>query len=183
MKVLDEELLYLASENTLVNLKADATELLKSYHETETIITNKSTSLLQVLFPVFVGIFGYILVEIQTKSNPKLFWFACIEEIVIFLSCYYLFESLYLKKIALSGVKPSNILHDDIIKNDQTENTLQYLRLRVFGLQNAITACEASHDKRKTNFKNALNIIMIGTSIVVVVFSLVLIGQTLFLHK
>jgi hypothetical protein len=116
MKALDEELLYLASENTLVNLKADATELLKSYHETETIITNKSTSLLQVLFPVFVGIFGYILVEIQTKSNPKLFWFACIEEIVIFLSCYYLFESLYLKKIALSGVKPSNILHDDIIK-------------------------------------------------------------------
>ncbi len=183
MKALDEKLLYLASENTLVNLKADATELLKSYHETETIITNKSTSLLQFLFPVLVGIFGYILVEIQTKSNPKLFWFACIEEIVIFLSCYYLFELLYLKKVALSGVKPSNMLHDDIVKNDENGNTLQYLRLRVFGLQNAITACEASHDKRKTNFKNALNILMIGTSVVVLIFSLVLIGQGLFLHK
>ncbi|HLO43435.1 MAG TPA: hypothetical protein VK175_03810 [Leadbetterella sp.] len=183
MKALNEDLLYLASENTLVNLKADATELLKSYHETETIITNKSTSLLQVLFPVFVGIFGYILVEIQAKSNPKLFWFACLEEIVIFLSCYYLFESLYLKKVALSGSKPSNMLHDDIVKNDKNENTLQYLRLRVFGLQNAITACEASHDKRKTNFKNALNILIIGTSVVVVIFSLVLIGQALFPHK
>lgn len=183
MKALNKDLLYLASENTLINLKADATELLKSYHETETIITNKSTSLLQVLFPVFVGIFGYILVEIQTKSNPKLLWFACLEEIVIFLSCYYLFESLYLKKVALNGVKPSNMLHEDIVKNDQNENTLQYLRLRVFGLQNAITACEASHDKRKTNFKNAINILMIGTSIIVIIFSLVLICQVLFLHK
>lgn len=182
-KILNEELLYLASKEILIDVRSEAIENLKSLHESENIINNKATGLLQVLFPVFVAIFGFIINEVSNLRLSKMLIFASILEIIIFLSCFYLFDILVLKKVAILGYKPSNILKSDIVEDSEEENYIHYLRIKVYSLQNAIEKTEISNKSRATALKNALNILLIGTAGLVIIFLLLQFASVLFLHK
>lgn len=181
-KKLDTELLYLASKEILSDIKNEAVDNLKSLHESENIVNNKATGLLQVLFPVFVGIFGFIINEMSNNKTSKLLFFSSLLEIVIFISCFYLFDILVLKKVALVGFKPSNILEKDIVEDTENENHLQYLRIKVFSLQNAIEKTQESNTKRAKSLQNALNILIIGTASIAITFLLYHLACGLFLR-
>lgn len=182
-KELNQELVYKASKDVLVEIKADANELLKSYNDADLFVTNKSMSLLQILFPSFVAIFGFIIVELSNNRMSQLLVFSSIECFVIFLSCYYLFEVLALNKVPTVGTKPSKILQDDIFLSSEQESLLQYLRIKVYGLNCNITVYENAYASRTVNFKKALNILMIGTSLVVFIFVVFQGYQVLFPNK
>ena len=180
---LNQDLLYTASAKVLHEIKIEAIDCLKSYHETENIITNKAIGLLQILFPVFVAIFGFIVIELQNNRNSVILCVASFEAIVIFLAVYSLYEILVLKKVALSGSVPSDVLKLDIVNKSQDENLLHFLRIKIYSLQNAISACQVSHEMRKNKLKMSLNILLTGTCLVLVIFFVCLFLANYVLHK
>lgn len=177
---LNQKLIYKASKDLLAKVKNDADELLKSFHDADLFITNKSISLLQILFPVFVAIFGFIIVEISNNRMSQLLFFSSIEGVVIFLSCYSLFEVLTLNTVPFAGTKPSMMLQDDIFLSSEEESLLQYLRIKVYGLNCDITIYQNSYQSRKASFKKGLDTLMVGTSFVVIIFVLFQAWGTLF---
>jgi hypothetical protein len=171
---LNEDLLYRATKDVLIEVKNEAVDCLKSLHESENIVTNKANGLLQVLFPVFVAIFGYIVIQLPNKKFDTILFIACLQELVIFLSCYFLFDILVSRKTALLGSSPEKMLQERVINKKKEENYIELLRLRVFSLNNAIKVATETNRVRTVLLFKALNFLMIGTSAVIIIFFLTL---------
>jgi hypothetical protein len=166
MKILDESLLYKASIEVLEQLKNDADDSLKSWHETESIISQKANSMLQFLVPLAIGLFGFSFDKLSNNSIDIMLFASLFELFVLIISVYFVYNVINLKKSALNGVTPSEILSDDVV-NDY----VHYVRLRVFGMQKAIECNMEVHKQRIIYYKKSLNVLTIGTLIVFIVFS------------
>lgn len=167
MNTLNNDLLYKSSTEVLQQLKNDADDCLKSWHETESIISQKANSMLQFLIPSVIAIFGFMLSRFNNFVFDYLL-FACFFEIIILCSSiFYAYNVATLKPVALSGVRPSDMLNEDTY-NDHTH----YLRNRIFTLEKSININESVHNQRIKDYKRSLKIIVIGTFIVIIVFSL-----------
>lgn len=174
------DLLNKASKDILIELRNDANENLKSLHDSENVITNKANGLLQILFPLFIAIFGFIVSEFISHKNIYLLFFAICIEIIIAICCYNLFEILVPKTTALLGAKPSNNLDVDIIENSTNEeNVNEFLKIKVYSLENAIAEATNSHLHRSKLLERALKILIIGTAIVAIIFLQFLLGRFL----
>ena len=55
--------------------------------------------------------------------------------------------------------------------------------LKIYSLQNAISACQVSHEIRKSKLKMSLNILLIGTCLVLVIFFVYLFHANYVLRK
>lgn len=164
---LNIKLLEKASNTFLKETIKNAEDCLKSYHDTESIVTNKSVSLLQITFPILIALLGYIISDYGSKNVLGHASFtALLECMVIAVSIAFLFEVLFIKKVALLGAEPFHIIQDDIVTNDVKDEELRYLRTRVYSLQEAINCCKVSQSTRKVKYKRSINMLVVGTLIV-----------------
>lgn len=167
MNKLNESLLYKASDDVLAQLKNDAEDCLKSWHETELIISQKANSMLQFLVPSAIAIFGFMIDRYNKIMIDNLVVVCFIEIIILSVSIYYIYRVVSIKITALYGVTPSDMLTEHVF-NDYKH----YLRNRIFGLQDALDHTEVVHLERIKSYKIALKTMVIGTFIVFIVFSL-----------
>lgn len=170
MNTLNNDLLYKSSTEVLQQLKNDADDCLKSWHETESIISQKANNMLQFLVPLVIAIFGFMITKFDNFEFDRLLIACLIEIIILCLSIYYIYSLINLKPVALLGVYPS-----DILSEDTYEDYNHYLRVRISGLQKALDSNELVHIERIKNYKSALRILVGGTIGLILVFSLLLI--------
>lgn len=167
MTKLNESLLYNASIEVLEQLKNDAQDCLKSWQETESIISQKASSMLQFLMPSVIAIFGFMISRFDNFVLDYLLMACFFEIIILCLSIFYVYNVANLKSVALSGVTPSDILNEHVF-NDYNH----YLRIRIFGLQKALDLNELVHNKKIKSYKTSLKILVFGTIAIILVFSL-----------
>ena len=134
---LDMGVLDATLNEMLKEVRIEAEKMLASLHETEQIINVKATGLLQVLFPVFVAVFGFLIVKMTNNEIDRIFLVGSIFEIIVFLSCFYLFQVLYVYTFIHKGSRPSKELYAELLSDDEYKTMNQFLKNKVYSLNNA----------------------------------------------
>jgi len=118
--------------------------------------------------------------SVKTDGHDLLYYGACCLNTVLFLSCFYLFNVVQADKFYYSGTKPSKIIIDYILADNDQKTLNEFLKIRIDGLQKAITNSQPVHDKRLKNYERGFNTLMIGTGGIFIIFSLYHLGQAIF---
>lgn len=142
-------------------LKSEAEMALDESIASQSVITDKSNIIFQILIIILFSVLGFLVSkfpDIEIKSP--------IIKISLFLiitssfSIGFLLKIIYPKLVYSKGTPPSNLLYSDIFIKDWEE--ISILKNRIYNLDQAIKENKISQSKSIYYFKTAINILLVG---------------------
>jgi hypothetical protein len=164
---LNQVLLFKAGKHTLTKVKEEADNNLSSIHQSVDIITNKANNLFRLLFSIFILLFGFLVSRLVSESLDFLFYLSAVLETLLFVVLAMLYRIILPVKTALIGTEPKQLIQGDVVSGDDEKDEISFLRITIFGLQNAIEHSTESHGKRYRRFVLAHKVLIIGIGLIV----------------
>lgn len=181
-----ENILRSASAELLTELRKEGQENLKSIFDSENAITSKANTLLQVLVPIFVAIFAYLITTYTSNEQSKnyaLLLAGTVQMIIIGISCANLFDTISAKRVSFLGFQPSNLADNDILEEDDDPQKRYLNFVIVYSLEHGIVDTLKAYDERAKSYQRGVKILLNGTATLAVLALVLLWSHYLFVGK
>lgn len=150
-------------DDILLAAKEEAEKQLKELHTTEQVIMSKATGLIQILFPVLIGLFGYCMDRyLKNQKVDLLIVVAFLEVVILMCSCIFLFMIFKSERISIIGCKPENLLTQRLFKHSKGAKK-SYLVTMIYSYHEAIKKTEDINTRRSLLFDYAYLSLALGT--------------------
>jgi hypothetical protein len=157
---------------TLKILKQEGEKALEQLHSTEATINTKVLGMLQVLFPVFVGIFAFI-VDRMVNDRMDLFLVAAVGmELVVGLSVLCFYRTISMEDVPLIGSRPASFTKQGFLKFSTSEQELEFLINRVYCIDKDIVKANNTLNQKSHHYENGYKVLIEGFAIVIFTFVL-----------
>jgi hypothetical protein len=167
-----QEILFKAKNETLLLIKDEAEKNLLSIQNTEDVITNKSNSLIQILLPILIVLFGVLVNSISSDKFDWKFQLSLLVSVLLGFVVYTLYENILPVKSVIQGSEPKQLIQPDMIFGEQLKDDRNILVNRIYSLQKAINYSANSHSIRYKRFKKGNKFLFLGLLIIFILFSL-----------